>query len=243
MKKRKSQSRSSQLGAKQTNADASDLDLKSSFEIAHIINAEDAKVAAAVKTALPQIGKAIDLIADAIAQGGRLIYVGAGTSGRIAALDAAECPPTFNVAPETVQFVMAGGPKALATAVEANEDSRRLGEREITKRKLQKHDVVVGIAASGRTPFTVAALEYARRRGAKTIAVTCKRNSPLEKAADLAIVAELSRQPGSCSAGHAGCERKPSRGGKSAETSQRACEAGNCPSCFQETLVILVVFN
>ena len=144
-----------------------------------------------MKTALPQIGKAIDLIADAIAQGGRLIYVGAGTSGRIAALDAAECPPTFNVAPETVQFVMAGGPKALATAVEANEDSRRLGEREITKRKLQKHDVVVGIAASGRTPFTVAALEYARRRGAKTIAVTCKRNSPLEKAADLAIVAEV----------------------------------------------------
>src|SRR5207248_1489736 len=160
LKKRKSQSRSSQLGAKQTNADASDLDLKSSFEIAHIINAEDAKVAAAVKTALPQIGKAIDLITDAIAQGGRLIYVGAGTSGRIAALDAAECPPTFNVAPETVQFVMAGGPKALATAVEANEDSRRLGEREITKRKLQKHDVVVGIAASGRTPFTVAALGY-----------------------------------------------------------------------------------
>ncbi len=125
MKKRKSQSRLSQLGAKQTKADASDLDLKSSFEIAHIINAEDAKIAAAVKTALPQIGKAIDLIADAIAQGGRLIYVGAGTSGRIAALDAAECPPTFNVAPETVQFVMAGGPKALATAVEANEESSK----------------------------------------------------------------------------------------------------------------------
>jgi N-acetylmuramic acid 6-phosphate etherase len=191
LKKRKRQSRLSQLGAKQTNADASDLDLKSSFEIAHIINAEDAKVAPAVKTALPQIGKAIDLIAHAIAQGGRLIYVGAGTSGRIAALDAAECPPTFNVAPETVQFVIAGGPKALVTAVEANEDSRRLGEREIAKRKVQKNDVVVGIAASGRTPFTVAALEYARRRGAKTIAVTSKRNSLLEKAADLAIVTEV----------------------------------------------------
>jgi N-acetylmuramic acid 6-phosphate etherase len=191
LKKRKRQSGLSQLGANQTNADASDLDLKSSFEIARIINIEDAKVAAAVKSALPQIGEAIDLIAHAIAQGGRLIYVGAGTSGRIAALDAAECPPTFNVAPETVQFVMAGGPKALATAVEANEDSRRLGEREIAKRKLQKHDVVVGIAASGRTPFTVAALEYARRHGAKTIAVTSKRNSPLEKAADLAIVTEV----------------------------------------------------
>ena len=191
MKKHGNQSELSRLGIEQTKAVASDLDLKSSFEIAHIINTEDAKVAVAVKTALPQIGKAIDLIADAIAQGGRLIYVGAGTSGRIAALDAAECPPTFNVAPETVQFVMAGGPKALATAVEANEDSRRLGEREITKRKLQKHDVVVGVAASGRTPFTVAALEYARRRGAKTIAVTSKRDSPLEKAADLAIVAEV----------------------------------------------------
>jgi N-acetylmuramic acid 6-phosphate etherase len=191
LKKRKRQSGLSQLGANQTNADASDLDLKSSFEIARIINIEDAKVAAAVKSALPQIGEAIDLIAHAIAQGGRLIYVGAGTSGRIAALDAAECPPTFNVAPETVQFVMAGGPKALATAVEANEDSRRLGEREIAKRKVQKHDVVVGIAASGRTPFTVAALEYARRHGAKTIAVTSKRNSPLEKAADLAIVTEV----------------------------------------------------
>jgi len=191
LKRRKSQSGLSRLGTEQTKAVASDLDLKSSFEIAHIINAEDAKVAAAVKSALPQIGEAIDLIADAIAQGGRLIYVGAGTSGRIAALDAAECPPTFNVAPETVQFVMAGGPKALAIAVEANEDSRRLGEREIAKRKPQKNDVVVGIAASGRTPFTVAALEYARRRGAKTIAVTSKRDSPLEKAADLAIVAEV----------------------------------------------------
>src|SRR5207245_11634883 len=148
--------------AKHTNADASHLDLKASFQIAHIINAEDAKVAAAVKTALPQIGKAIDLIADAIAQGGRLIYVGAGTSGRIAALDAAECPPTFNVAPETVQFVMAGGPKALDTAVEANEDSRRLGEREINKRKLQKHYVVVGVAAIGSTQFTVVELVYTR---------------------------------------------------------------------------------
>jgi len=191
LKRRKSQSGLSRLGTEQTKAVASDLDLKSSFEIAHIINAEDAKVAAAVKSALPQIGEAIDLIANAIAQGGRLIYVGAGTSGRIAALDAAECPPTFNTDPKTVQFVIAGGPKALATAVEAREDCRRLGEREIAKRKPQKNDVVVGIAASGRTPFTVAALEYARRRGAKTIAVTSKRDSPLEKAADLAIVAEV----------------------------------------------------
>src|SRR2546427_8848821 len=168
-----------------------DIDLIPTERVLKIINAEDALAAGAVAAAIPNIAKVVELAVNAIRTGGRVIYVGAGTSGRIAALDAAECPPTFNVAPETVQFVMAGGPKALATAVEANEDSRRLGEREITKRKLQKHDVVVGIAASGRTPFTVAALEYARRRGAKTIAVTCKRNSPLEKAADLAIVAEV----------------------------------------------------
>jgi N-acetylmuramic acid 6-phosphate etherase len=140
---------------------------------------------------LPQIAQAIDLIAKALKEGGRLIYVGAGTSGRLAALDASECPPTFNTAPRTVQFVIAGGTKALHTATEASEDSRQLGQREMAKRKPGKHDVVVGIAASGRTPFTVAAVEYARRHGAKTIAVTCNAASPLEKAAHIAIVAEV----------------------------------------------------
>jgi len=137
---------------------------------------------------LPQIAKAIDLIATALKRGGRLIYVGAGTSGRIAALDAVECGPTFSVKPQTVQFVIAGGAKALGAAVEANEDSRKLGEREIARKKPGRNDVVVGIAASGRTPFTVAALQYARRHGAKTVAVTCNRDSPLQKAAHVAIV-------------------------------------------------------
>jgi len=167
------------------------LDNKSPLDIARIINKEDAKVTAAVKRALPQIARAIDIIAAALQRGGRLIYVGAGTSGRIAALDAAECPPTFNTDPTTVQFVMAGGSKALAAAVEANEDSRQLGQREIAKRKPGKNDVVVGIAASGRTPFTVAAIQYARRRGAKTVAVTCIRKSPLERSAHIAIVTEV----------------------------------------------------
>ena len=126
-----------------------------------MINAEDAKVAAAVQRALPQIARGVGLIANALQRGGRLIYVGAGTSGRIAALDAAECPPTFDVDPRTVQFIMAGGPAALAAAVEANEDSRDLGKREMAKRKPGRNDVVVGIAASGRTPFTIAAIEYA----------------------------------------------------------------------------------
>jgi N-acetylmuramic acid 6-phosphate etherase len=188
---KKSELNLSGLTTEQVNPASSDLDLKSSLELAQIINSEDAKVAQAVQRALPQIAQAIDWIADALRQDGRLIYVGAGTSGRIAALDAAECPPTFNTDPKSVQFVIAGGPKALAGAVEANEDSGKLGERELAKKKPGKKDVVVGIAASGRTPFTVAAVEYARRKGAKTVAVVCNAGSPLEKAADLAIVAEV----------------------------------------------------
>lgn len=178
------------LATEQMNPAAANLDCQSALGIARIINAEDAKVSDAVKHALPQIARAIDLIAVALSRGGRLIYVGAGTSGRIAALDAAECPPTFGTKPRSIQFVIAGGAKALDRAVEANEDSRALGEREMARKKPGKHDVVVGIAASGRTPFTVAAIEYARRQGAKTVAVACSRNSALGKAAHLAIVAE-----------------------------------------------------
>jgi len=179
------------LPTEQPNAAAKNLDLKSSLEIARIINSQDATVAGAVKVALPQVARGIDLIANALKKGGRLIYVGAGTSGRIGALDASECSPTFNTDPRTVQFVIAGGTKALHIATEASEDSRELGRREIAKRKPGKNDVVVGIAASGRTPFTIAAVEYARRHGAKTIAVTGNAGSPLEKAAHLAIVAEV----------------------------------------------------
>ena len=181
----------SRLSTEKTNSDSADLDRKSSLEIARIINAEDAKVAVAVKRALPQIGQVIDLIVAALSQGGRLIYVGTGTSGRIAALDAVECPPTFDIDPRTVQFIIAGGLKALGAAVEADEDSRELGRKEIAKRKPTKKDVVVGIAASGRTPFTIAAIEYARKCGAKTVAVVCNPRSPLGKAAHVAIVAEV----------------------------------------------------
>ena len=179
------------LATEKTNVSSAGLDRKSALEIARIINAEDAKVAAAIKRALPQIAQAIDLIAIALAKGGRLIYVGTGTSGRIAALDAAECPPTFDTDPKLVQFIIAGGPKALGAAVEADEDSRPLGRKEMAKRRPRRNDIVVGVAASGRTPFTVAALQYARSHGAKTVAVTCNRNSQLEKAAHVAIVAEV----------------------------------------------------
>lgn len=179
------------LTTEQQNRTSADLDLKSSLDIVGVINAEDLKVVEAVRRALPQIARAVGLIANALKRGGRLIYVGAGTSGRIAALDAAECPPTFNVDPRTVQFIMAGGPEALASAVEADEDSRELGRREMAKRKPARNDVIVGIAASGRTPFTVAAVEYARSKGAQIISVACNRNTPLQRAAHLGIVTEV----------------------------------------------------
>jgi N-acetylmuramic acid 6-phosphate etherase len=178
------------LGTERANSASADLDRKSALEIARIINAEDAKVARAVKRALRPIARAIDLIAAALREGGRLIYVGTGTSGRIAALDAVECPPTFDVDPRMVQFVIAGGSKALGKAVEADEDSRELGRRAIARKKPTDKDVVVGIAASGRTPFTIAAVRYARACGAKTIAVVCNPKSSLGEAAHFAIVAD-----------------------------------------------------
>jgi N-acetylmuramic acid 6-phosphate etherase len=180
-----------QLSTEQPNPASKDLDLKSSSQIVRILNSEDAKVATAVKRALPQIARAIDVITAALKQGGRLIYVGTGTSGRIAALDAAEIPPTFGANPKTVQFIIAGGIKALGEAVESNEDSCEFGEQAIAKKKPGKKDVVVGIAASGRTPFTIAAVQYARRHGAKTVAVVCNRNSQLGKAAEIEIVVEV----------------------------------------------------
>jgi N-acetylmuramic acid 6-phosphate etherase len=179
------------LCTEQSNPTAIDLDQKSALEIATLINAEDATIAAAVRRALPQIARAIDLVASAIRQGGRLIYVGAGTSGRLAALDASEIPPTFNTHPSTVQFVIAGGEKALAASTEGSEDDTALAIAEMKKRKPGQRDVILGIATSGRTPFTIAAVEYARQRGSRTIALTCNRNSPLERAAHFAVVTEV----------------------------------------------------
>lgn len=179
------------LPTEQINSATPDLDAMSSLEIARLMNSEDATVAGAVGRALPQIARAIDVVAGALREGGRLIYIGAGTSGRLGALDASEIPPTFNTNPRTVQYVMAGGARALGSSTEASEDDTRLALAEIKKRKPGKHDVVLGIATSGRTPFTIAALEYAHKRGARAIALTCVRNSPLERAAEFAIVTEV----------------------------------------------------
>jgi N-acetylmuramic acid 6-phosphate etherase len=166
-------------------------DTKSALEIARIINHEDSKIAAAVKRAIPEIAAVIDQVARSLRDGGRLIYIGAGSSGRIAALDSSECPPTYSTSPGQVQYIMAGGPKALASAVEVNEDSEELGQRDIARRRPTRKDVVIGLSASGRTPYVVAAVAYARARGAHTAAITCNHDTPLAAAADIAVVAEV----------------------------------------------------
>ena len=187
--KRSSSATLRRLRTEQLNVAAQDLDCKSALEIARLINAEDANVSKAVAKALPEIARAIDSVAAGLRSGGRLIYVGAGTSGRIGALDAAECSPTFNT--DRVHFIIAGGTKALATDSEVSEDDAKDGRAEMARRKPEKNDVVVGIASSGRTPFTLAAIEVARHRGAVTIALTCNPDSPLERAADFAIVTQV----------------------------------------------------
>jgi len=180
-----------QLITESQNEASQGLDTKSAIDIARIINHEDAKVAGAVKKALPEIAQVIDQVARSLREGGRLIYVGAGSSGRIAALDASECPPTYSTAPGQVQYIMAGGPKALASAVEVNEDSEELGQRDIARRRPTRKDVIVGVSASGRTPYVVSAVAYARARGAHTAAVICNQGTPLAEAADITIVTDV----------------------------------------------------
>jgi N-acetylmuramic acid 6-phosphate etherase len=166
-------------------------DTKSALEIARIINHEDAKVAAAVRKALPEIAQVIDSVARSLREGGRLIYIGAGSSGRIASLDACECPHYFSTSPQTVQCIMAGGPKALASPVEVNEDSEELGQRDIARRRPTRQDMIIGLSASGRTPYVVGAIAYAHARCAKTACITCNHDTPLAGVADVAIVADV----------------------------------------------------
>jgi N-acetylmuramic acid 6-phosphate etherase len=180
-----------QLTTESQNEASQGFDTKSALEIARIINHEDARVASAVKKALPEIAQIIDQVARSLREGGRLIYVGAGSSGRVAALDASECPPTYSTAPGQVQYIMAGGPKALASAVEVNEDSEELGQRDIARRRPTRKDVIVGVSASGRTPYVVAAVAYARARGAHTAAVTCNHDTPLAGAADITVITDV----------------------------------------------------
>jgi N-acetylmuramic acid 6-phosphate etherase len=157
-------------------------------EVLRLMNEEDSLVASAVRLVLPAVEKAIAGIIDKLSKGGRLFYIGTGTSGRLGVLDGAECPPTFGVAPELVQAVIAGGYEACYRAVEASEDDAEVGSHDLRQRGFTKDDALVGIAASGKTPYTVGAVSYARELGAFTVALTCVPGSPITKAAEVSIV-------------------------------------------------------
>lgn len=157
-------------------------------EVLRLMNEEDAGVAAAVGRVLPEVGRAVDSVVERLRSGGRLFYVGTGTSGRLGVLDASECPPTFGVPPELVQGIIAGGYDALYRATEASEDDREAGVRDAEARGVSGVDALVGVAASGRTPYTIGAVEYARGLGAFTAAVTCAPGSPITRAAEVSIV-------------------------------------------------------
>lgn len=166
-----------------------DIDQRTTLQILELINGEDATVAAAVRAVLPAVAEAVDMIVARLREGGRLIYVGAGTSGRLAVLDAAECVPTFSVSPELVQALIAGGKDALIRGIEGAEDSREGGRADLLALNVSAKDAVVGIAASGRTPYVVAALEAANEIGAGTVGIVCSTPSAVLDAAKIKIAA------------------------------------------------------
>ena len=175
------------LLTEQANPASRDIDTRSTAEILRIINEEDSRVAPAVAAEIPHIAQAVDRIVEAIQGGGRLFYIGAGTSGRLGVLDAVECAPTFHVPPEMVQGIIAGGELALVHAAEANEDDPEAGKRDLAARGFTSADVLVGIAASGRTPYVLGAVAAARAMGTVTIGVSCTPDSELSKAVEIAI--------------------------------------------------------
>ncbi|MGW5479018.1 N-acetylmuramic acid 6-phosphate etherase [Streptomyces sp. NPDC004008] len=164
-----------------------EIDRLPTLEIARIMNGEDATVPAAVAARLPQIAAAIDAVAERMARGGRLVYAGAGTAGRLGVLDASECPPTFDTDPSQVVGLIAGGPGAMVTSVEGAEDSRELAAQDLDALGLTPRDTVVGVSASGRTPYALGAVEHARAAGALTVGLSCNADSPLAAAADHGI--------------------------------------------------------
>jgi N-acetylmuramic acid 6-phosphate etherase len=170
------------------NPASEDLDSLTPLELVRLINAEDAKCAAAVAEVAEPIAKAIEAIANRLMHGGRLIYVGAGTSGRLGILDAAECPPTFRSDPSQVLGIIAGGPGAMLKAVEGAEDSPTMAAEDLRKIDLCSHDVLVGIATSGRTPYVIGALDFARSQGAFTIGLACNKDALLSSRADISII-------------------------------------------------------
>ena len=176
-----------QLLTEQRNPVSAEIDTASTVTMLEIINSEDQKVAVAVANALPQIANALDAIYARVERGGRLFYIGAGTSGRLGVLDAAECPPTFNVPPDMVQGIIAGGEKALSRATEATEDDPAMGANDLLSHGFGTADVLVGIAASGRTPYVLGAVDQARAIGGGTIGLSCVPSAELSGRADTAI--------------------------------------------------------
>ncbi len=172
------------LTTEQRNERSRNIDQLSTHEIITLMNKEDSSVAEAIQEVLPQIEAAIEVIYHTLKNNGRLFYVGAGTSGRLGVLDAAECPPTFCTPPELVQALIAGGESAMFTAVEGAEDYPEEGAKDLENRGFNKNDVVVGIAASGRTPYVIGALQYARKIGAATVSLACNENAEISKYAD-----------------------------------------------------------
>jgi len=172
----------------QRNSRSRGLDRKPALEILRALNREDLRVAIAVRRQLPKIARAVDAIVKSFHRGGKLYYVGAGTSGRLAVVDAAECPPTFGVSPKKIQAVIAGGARAFERALEDAEDSAPRGARDLRRAALSPGDVVVGLSASGTTPYVLGALDLAKRTGALTIAITSNSDSPLARRAQIAIV-------------------------------------------------------
>ena len=176
------------LLTEQANPNTRDIDRRSTLEIVTLINREDQGVAAAVARVLPQVAAAVDLIVERLRAGGRLFYVGTGTSGRLGVLDASECPPTFGVAPEMVVGIIAGGDFALRNAVEAAEDNPTQAALDLQGHRASEKDVIVGISANGNTPYTLGALQFARQVGAVAVAITCNEGSQMTEVADVAIV-------------------------------------------------------
>ncbi len=175
------------LLTEQPNPASAGIDGLSTLEVLRVINAEDRKVADAVSAEIPAIARAVDAIVAAFRQGGRLFYVGAGTSGRLGALDASECPPTFGVSPEMAQSIIAGGDAALSRANEVTEDDPGMGAADLSAHGFTARDMLVGIAASGRTPYVLGAIAEARRIGAVTIGISCTPESQLAEAVDIPI--------------------------------------------------------
>ncbi len=175
------------LTTESRNLNTSNIDKVSTLEMVKIINNEDKKVAEAVEKEIPKIAQAIDYIVERIKKGGRLIYIGAGTSGRLGILDASECPPTYGVSEELIQGIIAGGHEAIFRAKEGAEDSKELAIEDLKLKKLSSNDIVVGIAASGRTPYVVGGIEYGNQIGALTISITCNSDSEVSKTSQISI--------------------------------------------------------